>query len=247
MPVILGQEIDKKKGLLLLGVIVAGVAIVVYVRSRGGAGEPAGAAPQAASGPDYGAMGGGGGGYTVQAPSDTAASNYNTALQDIQLQVARFGLEQQAAQGAEQKRQWDLQDTLQGAYNQMQMAVFGQNTQVGEAAARYGAEQYRTAEAAQAIATKQVTKKGKIECPVGQHFVVGPDGTSGCQQKGGGGLSFKAIFAPVGEFLRGVTQAAPGLGYSAAQGYAGQYLPGQPKQPRRASTPPLASYGGNYA
>ena len=235
MPRIFGQEVSGKTLWIVLGVIAAGVAVVVYVRSR------AGAAPVDVGAPGMPAdTGGGGGGYAVPAPTQDTAAGYNSALQDVQLEAARFGLEQQKQQAAEQQRQFDLADQLSGAYNQMQMALFGQQTQVGASQAAYAAEQYRTYEAAQEVVTRSVKGKKKVECPVGQHLVVLADGTPTCQAKGGGGFNFSTIFTGIGQIATGLFQgaaaAAPGIGYGAANAYAAPYTGGA----RRPYTPPIA-------
>jgi hypothetical protein len=240
MPRIFGQEVSGKTLWIVLGVIAAGVAVVVYVRSRGGTAAPEGAALPAPA--DFG---GGGGGYAVPAPSSGAADSYNAELQNVQLEAAKFGLEQQKQEAAEQKRQFDLADELTAAYNQMQAALFGQQTQVGAAQAAYAEEQYRTAQAAQEVVTRSVKGKKKVECPVGEHLVVLADGTPACQAKGGGGFNFSTIFSGIGQIATGLFQgaaaAAPGIGYGAANAYAAPYTGG----PRRPYTPPIApSYQG---
>lgn len=234
MPVIFGQEIDKKKGLLLLGVIVAGVAVVVYVRSRGASGVSAGAAPQAPSEPYYGEMGGGGG-YTVQAPSDQAAANYNAQLQDVQLQAARFGLEQQRAEQAERERQWSLADTLTTAYNQMQMALFGQETQVGASRSEYESAVYGREAAVQKVVTGYV-QQGRIkpECGKGESSYLDPNtGEWRCKTSGRSGVQVAGDV--IGSDL-----------LSAARAWIRQYTQ-PPESPASRSTPPIGPSGVGYA
>jgi len=247
MPRIFGQEIQGKTLWIILGVIAAGVAVVVYVRSRGSV-DTGGAVPQAP--PDEGVGGGGGGGIPVAAPSADAGDNYNTALKQVQLDAAKFGLDQERMEAVERQRQYDLSAELQKGYNNLQLALFGQQQQVGESQARYASEYYRTAEAAQDVITRSVQGKKQVECPPGQHLVVTPKGGASCQAKGGGGFSFKTVFTGAGDVLRGIFQgaaaAAPGIGYGAAQYGAAQagVLPGgRPVAPRQA---PSGTAGPGY-
>lgn len=232
MPRIFGQEIQGKTLWIVLGVIAAGVAVVVFVRSRGGAGEPAFAAPEAA--PEGGGFsGGGGGGFAIPAPSAPMADNYNTALEGIQLDAARFQLDQARREAGEQARQFDLAYSVNQAWADLQRNLFGLETQVGGARAGYEMEQYRTAQAAQEVVTRHTKTKKKVECPPGEHLVVTPEGGAHCQAKGGGGFSLKTAFTGAGNVVRGIFQgaaaAAPGIGYGAAQYGAAQagILPGQ--------------------
>lgn len=233
MPVIFGSEVSGKTIWIVLGVIGAGVAVVVYARSRGA--EEAGA-PMAPA--DFG--GGGGGGIPVAAPSDSAAASYNARLEDVQIRAAEFALEQGRTEAGQQARQFDLMLTLNKAYTDFQMALFGQETQVG-------ASRAATQIAGERIVQRSISGRRKVQCPRGEHFVVLADGSTACQPLGGPGFSFKTVTSGiadiVGGVFRGAGEAAPGIGYGAATAYAGRA--GIVPRPRPASRPPTFTPGIN--
>lgn len=256
---ILGQEITGKRAMVLLGVIVAGVAVVVWVRSRGGGEQPVYGVPQDTEGGGGGGFFGGGGGgvigqpITVEAPTDAAAERYEQDLRDIQLDAARFSLERQRREAGEQERQAGLMFQVNEAWARLQENLFGQETQVGASRAAYEAEAFRTAEAAQRRQT-EVAAKAPVKCPPGMHPANVPGEGLVCRRlgdpDGGRGFQpFRQVGNIFGGILRGIGMAAPEIGYGAAHGYAAQAgIPGYPQQPRQqpqrtVGTPPFVPQG----
>ena len=215
MPVIFGQEVKPRTLWIAGGVIVAGVVAIVYLRSRAAAEAPA-AAPSPA--PDFGGGGGGGAApVAVPAPTDQAAANYNAELAGVQLDVAKFGLQQQQEQLREQKAQFDLGAALQQAYNTAQGALFGQQAAFqGEVLTQ---EQKQLAKTGISCAGKDSPRYGII--PGSQPPQLGWF----CRQKTSGGflgIPIGDISRSVQNFFSGVEAAAPQIGYNAGQA-AGAY------------------------
>ncbi len=213
MPRIFGQEIKGQTLWIVVGVIAAGVAVVVYVRSRAGAGGGGGAAQEAP--PDYGSYGGGGG-VSVAAPSDQQASSYNESLKNIQLAAAQFGLEQQKTEASQQQKQFDLQYALNKAYDDLQMAVFGQQTQVGAAEAGYQSAVYQAE-------TKQIEKTG-ISCPGNASARYNPQQGWFCREKTSGGIPGR-ITRAVGDVIAGAGRGAAKAAEQAPQAYVASQDP----------------------
>jgi hypothetical protein len=230
--VIPGTGLDKKQAIIVGGVGLLGVGLILWIRSRS-----SGTVPEAAFPSDEG-FGGGGGGIpmAVSAPNEAQASWYEQQLQAADIEAAKLQNEYLGQQMRQQASQFELQQEerrfetgifqgIQRAYAELETTTLG--------------------------TLNQAAKKAKVQCPKGEHLVNTPEGGLHCQPKGGGGFSFKTLFTGVGEiargFLGGVAQAAPGIGYGAAQYGAVEagLLPGRNQSParqRRTGRPMIPPY-----
>ena len=227
MPVIFGQEMNKKRLLVIGGVIAAGVAVVVYLRYRAAQETPAGAPQPTDDQTAYGA--GGGGPLSIPAGSDAAASSYQQQLDQADLQAKSIANAYQQNLVTQQQKQFDLEQRLQEMVLPEQAA----------AEAHY----YKT------------VAKTKISCPGGQGLAQSPDGQLYCRQKTSGSwgpIPTGDIVRTVKGLIYGAEAAAPEIGYSAskqaAQAYLGQYLPSPTKKQKvvTGGTVPIAPAPHGY-
>jgi len=223
MPVIFGQEIDKKK-LLIGGVVVAAaVAVVVWLRARAASADTSGtSAPAPQDQPQ---------GMTVAAPTSDVAGGYQDQLNNAQLQAQTIANTYQGNLVAQQQKQFDFQmnqeQALAPALLQQQEAQLAVQTHFDTAAS-----------------------KAAVSCPGSASLRTGPDGQLYCRQKTSGGflgIPVGDIFRTVQNFVGGVEAAAPSIGFqsaqAAAQYYTGQLFPapGVPgKQVAKVQTPGIA-------
>lgn len=264
MPVIFGHEVKASTLWIAGGLVAVGVAGILYIRSQGQAPEVAAAAP-----PDTGGGGGGGGGQVpvaVPAPTDQQAANYNTALQDIQLQAARFGLQQQQEQAREQKAQFDLGYALNQAYNQAQASIYGSQAQLQEAQNAALASQAGLEGSENAALQKQVEKTG-ASCPGNASLRWNPQQGWYCREKTSGGIlgiPLGQIVNAIGNFVGGVQAGAGQAGQTVAiaAGQAGgaairaqagvpafgNYAPGYGQQTQQSQLPNFGypGYGSQF-
>jgi len=253
VPKFLGME--PKTWLWVGGGLVALIVVYYVMRARGGAGA------DAAAGDTVGGGGFGGGisgsspvSYNPGAP-DSGGDAYQQQLNDLDIQARQEALKEQKAMFTLQQDTASKQLGYMAAQNDLylQGARQEQEYQLG-----YEKEAYRTAQAAQEVVTRSVQGKKKVECPKGQHLVVGADGTPMCQDKGGSGFSLKTIFGGIGDIAEGLfsgaAAAAPGIGYGAANAAASYGLgqAGIPSVSQRQTqavpryTPPIAPMGKPY-
>jgi hypothetical protein len=257
VPKFLGME--PKTWLWVGGGLVALIVVYYVMRARGGADAGAVGGDLGSGGQGFG--GGIGGSspvsYNPGAP-DSGGDAYQQQLNDLDIQAKQEALKEQQAMFTLQQGAYTQQLDFLGKQNALalQGAQKEQEYQLG-----YEQEAYRTAQAAQEVVTRSVQGKKKVECPKGQHLVVGADGTPMCQDKGGGGFNLSTVFGGIGQIANGLfsgaAAAAPGIGYGAAQAAAGyglgqagipvygsnnpQYAPPQQTQRRTAPgfTPPF--------
>jgi hypothetical protein len=226
-----GTGLDKKQAMILGGVVAAGVAVVVYIRYKAAQEAP----PPEGFPMDQPMSGGGGGGgiVSVPAPTQAVADQYEQGMRQAELDAANLQNSYMQEQLRQNTSQFNLAERLNGAYENLQEQLFGVQAGVEKARGEYQQqlfgvqagveksrgeyqqEQYRSAEAAQEIATRTIQKKGKIECPKGEHFVVGEGGTSGCQPLGSGGFNPGRLLRNIGD---GVQEIIMGAGRGAARG-----------------------------
>jgi len=228
MPRIFGQEIQGRTLWIVLGVIAAGVAVVVYVRSRAAAagGQET---PQEAP-PDYGSYGGGGGGggIPVAAPTQEAADTFTSRLQDIQLRAAEFGLQREKNEALQQEQQFNLGLGVQRAYAGLQEAIYGGQTVL----------QGRLTEAYK-------NPKLKVECGKGESSYIDPQtGQYACKKSGKSGL--KAVGDTLGNAFLGVIRGAGAGAAAGAQLYTERVASGGFRQfnPRKIPKPAKRSGAG---
>ena len=132
---VFGQEIDRKKGLLLLGVIVAGVAVVVWVRSRGASSGDYEVAGMPEGAPDVGA------GISVPAPSQGIAQQYSDQLAGNQQQAAAWGGRELSAQQRATAAIWGAQQVWTSPDGDPVLMGMGQMVGPGAGAIQNGWQQ----------------------------------------------------------------------------------------------------------
>jgi hypothetical protein len=193
-----------------VGVLV----VILYLRSRA-----SGGGDQMAAGSDSGF------GAGATAPSSPAilpaastapaANSFDDQLANLQIAGIQQQLDQAKAMFGLQYQQAQQQASLFGKYSE---AILPGQISLANATLKE-----QTAEAA-------VT----FQCPGGYGRARGPDGQLYCRAKTSGGI-LGGIGRAVTGFISGVAQAAPGIGYSAANvaaSYAeGQYFPSRPSSP----------------
>lgn len=248
MPKLLGME--PKTWLWIGGGFAVLLVLYFVMRSRSGAGEGAFASPDAnnfgaGAGPSSPAQNT----MPVQAP-DSAGDEYARQLNQLELETAQ-------EQARQQRAMFDLQQS--GYQQQLQFGQAQQSLYLEGARAEQGfrlgleEKQYAGAGYAQDVVNRSIQGKKKVECPKGQHLVVLADGSAACQEKGGGGFSFKTVFSGIGDIAEGLfggaAAAAPGIGYAAAQYGATQagLIPGARQQPTGRSQAPIPSYHPPFA
>lgn len=203
--------IEPKYAPWVLGALGIGVLFAVLNSKKGGS------IPQPV--PQGGGLpaGGGGGGFMVSAPEQIADAytqrmqNEDVIGRQLQNDFLRRQIDQtQAAfdlQQREETERWGIFSGVLGAQADLQQAQFN-TARIAEG---------RLSEAA---------KTAKMQCPVGMHLVNTPEEGLHCQQKGGGGFSFKTVFSGIGDiarnFLQGAASAAGPIGAGAAQYGAAQ-------------------------
>jgi len=228
--------------------IILAVAVGAYLLYRRAAGARGGGGQVMGPPPMTGGGGGGGGGFS---PQDQAAfEQRQLGLQQANLALA--GIKER------QEYQGKLDEiSLRQAQGEVEYRQAGQKLQLqyqagilpgllGAAEAQYGAQAAQNK--AEANYYNQLSKR-QVSCPGSASVRIDPaTGQAYCRTKTSGGF----LGLPLGEisrsvagtitgFLGGVQAAAPGIGYSAANAYAGREL-GQLTQHK--STSPVAGRGG---
>jgi hypothetical protein len=191
------KELVKKPWFWIAVAVVAGFALLSQRRRAG-----ASAAPSEAPSSFLGAPGAGGGAPVTGGPSIIDQLN-QLDLDAAKQRLANEQIQFDFSQREEERRAGILAplEALQGALQGIQL-----NTDIEQAGR-----------------LQQAGRKAKVECPVGMHLVNTPEEGLHCQPKGGGGFKpFKQIGDIFGGLLGGVAAAAPGIGYGAANAYAGR-------------------------
>ncbi len=232
--------VPKRTALLLAGGVLLLVVVAYVLRSRSTS------IPQPIPQEDGGFSGGGGGGSVLQ-PVTPTSDPFQSALQAIQLEDAQARLGYNKAMGDFAISQRGQELSLYGE----QLSNLKRLLPFQEA---YQEEQLKSGQAAQAVVTRSIQGKSKVECPKGQHLVVLPDGSAQCQDKGGKGFNLGTIFTGIGEIatgvFRGAAKAAPEIGYGAAKAYTAPYTGGglapygtSPTRPSSRGIPTEAGQG----
>jgi hypothetical protein len=208
---------SQKQRLIIGGVIALGVGLVVYTRYK--AGQQIGPAEAM---PDQQPQGGGGGGFSVSAPNQQVADQYDTAMKSAEADAANLQNSYLSEQLRQQKSQFDLAQKEHSAQfetdfaNQNRQAdlQFGVasnyagliNTQIGQVKNAYN------------------NPKLKMECGKDQSTYIDINGNLACKTSGKSGV--KAITNTIGSGIQNIVQGYLAGFAGAAQG-AGAYQGGQ--------------------
>lgn len=200
---IFGHEIENKKLLIGGGVVAAIVVVVMVLRARAAAASASDqSAAQSAADQAAAAQGAG---MSVAAPTSDVASDYQTQLQNAQLQSANIANQYQQQLMQQQQTAFNFQQGIQQA---IAPSIEAEQTAQNSAQAHY----------------YQTVANTKITCPGAQGVAQSVSGGLYCRQKTAGFLGIGQIGDAVQNALVGVETAAPTIGYNAANAAANFYL-----------------------
>lgn len=193
---------SQKQRLVIGGVIALGVGLVVYTRYK--AGQQIGPAEAM---PDQQPQGGGGGGFSVSAPNQQVADQYDTAMKSAEADAANLQNSYLSEQLRQQKAQFDLGLKEHAAQADLEFGVQKSyadlvNTQVG------------------AVRNAYSNKNLKMECGKGQSTYIDINGNLACKASGKSGIKSigdtigNGITGIVSGYLAGFGAAAQGAGYA---------------------------------
>jgi hypothetical protein len=246
MPVIFGKEVPTKTLWIGGGLMLAAVAVIVFLRARaGGSASPSDDQPPAEQG-DFG-----GGGMSIGAPTGAIADDYQNRLNQSEIEAQQIANTYQRNLVAQQERAFNFEQA-QAELLAPQLMEFEK--------ARIGAETHYQKAAA----------KAAISCPGKASVRTDPaTGQLYCREKTSGIPVVTDLIRTAEGVVYGARQAAPEIGYNVAKDAAAFYSQKTfptvsrpaPKQPTKqtvptkrtriyepgGSTPPISpTYGEDY-
>lgn len=241
MPVIFGKELPTKTLWIGGGLMAVAVVVLVFIRARAGAsGSVAAPAPTDEGMGDFG-----GGGMSIGAPTEAIADEYQSRLNQSEIEAQQIANTYQRNLVAQQERAFN--------FEQSQAELLAPEL-LGLEKARIGVETHYQKAAA----------KAAISCPGKASVRTDPaTGQLYCREKTSGVPVVTDLIRSVEGVVYGVRQAAPEIGYQGAKSAASYYLGREfgttsvpaPQRPKPApakktrvyqpsgSTPPFNPYG----
>jgi hypothetical protein len=179
------------------GLMMAAVAVIVFLRARAGGQS---VAPETVP-DDQGGFGGGG--MSIGAPSGQIADEYQSRLDQSEVEANSIANAYQRQLMQQQERSFD--------FEQSQNEALAPNILAYERERLAAGTEY-----------ERVKKAIPFACPPGYARAKGPDGELTCNPKGSGSILTEPYKA-VHELERGITRAAPEIGYQVAKDAAAYY------------------------